>query len=157
MVLITNILLRRGGIWNLAFKHHGKISKLTEKFYVVFEQNSKSHLSAEGCLYYKSRICNKIWVKLLNWAIFEVELHKSCKRDFLLDSVIKWRSVIWAAPMPARLIKKFFCKSRGSQTVNNYFLRRGTTLSTSPINPGCVCSKQNLLLFYLNGDDHALI
>jgi len=69
--LITNILLRRGGIWNLAFKHHGKISKLTEKFEnslgcaswvfkffsefwnfsVVFEPNSKSHLSAEGCLY----------------------------------------------------------------------------------------------------------
>ena len=23
--------MRRGGIWNLAFKHHGKISKLTEK------------------------------------------------------------------------------------------------------------------------------
>ena len=31
-MLITNILLRRSGIWNLAFKHHWKFLKLTEKF-----------------------------------------------------------------------------------------------------------------------------
>ena len=32
VVLTANTTLRRGGIWNLAFKHHRKIWKLTENF-----------------------------------------------------------------------------------------------------------------------------
>ena len=64
---------RRGGIWNLAFKHHWKIWKLTEifenslknfsefsNFLVVFQPNSKSHLSAAWCLLYN---------KLQSWMI----------------------------------------------------------------------------------------
>ena len=49
-------------------------------------------------------------------------LRGNCECDFLWDSFIQWRHVIWAAPMLARLIKKFFRKSRSSQNVNNYFL-----------------------------------
>ena len=41
VVLITNIRLRRGEIWNLAFKHHGKVLKLIQlkfpNFSVVFD------------------------------------------------------------------------------------------------------------------------
>ena len=55
------------------------------------------------------------------WSNFSSKT-KSYKCDFLLDFFIQWRRVIWAAPMLARLIKKFFRKSRSSQTVNNYFL-----------------------------------
>ena len=71
----TNILLRRGGIWNLAqtprknFKTQWKIWKLTRRsrmtfqifqwvlkfFRGVWKPNSKSHLSAEGCLWLTSR------------------------------------------------------------------------------------------------------
>ena len=39
-------------------------------------------------------------------------LRGNCECDFLWDSFIQWRHVIWAAPMLARLIKKFFRKSR---------------------------------------------
>ena len=35
LTFIANIILRRGGIWNLAFKHHGKISKLCCKSFKV--------------------------------------------------------------------------------------------------------------------------
>ena len=44
VVLLTNILLPRGEIWNSVFKHHGKFEN--SFFFVVFEPNSKSHLSA---------------------------------------------------------------------------------------------------------------
>ena len=46
-----------------------------------------------------------------NWSNFSSKT-KSYKCDFLLDFFIQWRRVIWAAPMLARLIKKFFRKSR---------------------------------------------
>ena len=39
-------------------------------------------------------------------------LRGNCECDFLWDSFIQWRHVIWAGPMLARLIKKFFRKSR---------------------------------------------
>ena len=48
VVLLTNILLPRGEILNSVFKHHGKFEN---SFFVVFEPNTKSHLSAEWCLH----------------------------------------------------------------------------------------------------------
>ena len=57
---VANITLRRGGIWNLAQTQQKNVKIFSEfwKFSVVFEQNSKSHLSAAWCLPYKE---GKIW------------------------------------------------------------------------------------------------
>ena len=56
----ANITLRRGVIWDLAFKAHGKIeitlgcASCDFNFSVRFEPNLKSHLSAGLCLHYNT-------------------------------------------------------------------------------------------------------